>query len=366
MVNPTFSLGTFTFNDLRSFLTNTPARFLGLTPAAQFDRYWRFTLMGFYLQDSWKIHPRFTINPGIRYEFATMPIDIYGRDSALLNLFTDREPVSGQLYQNPTRKNFSPRFGFAWDPTGSGRTSLRGGYALIFNTNNQQNLIVTVTNPPATPRVSIVNPTFPNPPFERGIGNTIRPVEWNIRNPYVQTWNVNLQHQLPASIVVTLGYAGSRGIHLLRSNDVNIVEPVRQADGTLVFPAGAPRRNPAFTTIELKSSDGNSWYHAGIFEVRKRLAGICNCRAPTPSPATSIPPRPPPSSRMPPTALPPPCPSSPASITTRAFPTSTPSTTGSPTFTGPCRCSAPPPDSGVWLWPAGSWPASPTSAAAAR
>ncbi len=271
MVNPTFSLGTFTFNDLRSFLTNTPARFLGLTPAAQFDRYWRFTLMGFYLQDSWKIHPRFTINPGIRYEFATMPIDIYGRDSALLNLFTDREPVSGQLYRNPTRKNFSPRFGFAWDPTGSGRTSLRGGYALIFNTNNQQNLIVTVTNPPATPRVSIVNPTFPNPPFERGLGNTIRPVEWNIRNPYVQTWNVNLQHQLPASIVVTLGYAGSRGIHLLRSNDVNIVEPVRQPDGTLVFPAGAPRRNPAFTTIELKSSDGNSWYHAGILEVRKRL-----------------------------------------------------------------------------------------------
>ncbi len=271
MVNPTFSLGTFTFNDLRSFLTNTPARFLGLTPAAQFDRYWRFTLMGFYIQDSWKIHPRLTINPGLRYEFATMPIDIYGRDSALLNLFTDSAPVSGQLYQNPTKKNFSPRFGFAWDVFGTGRTAVRGGYGLIYNTNGQQTLIVTVTNPPFTPRVSIANPTFPNPPFERGLGNTIRPVEWNIKNPYMQTWNLNLQHQLPAGVVVTLGYAGSRGIHLLRSNDVNIVEPVRQADGTLVFPAGAPRRNPAYTTIELKSSDGNSWYHAGILEIRKRL-----------------------------------------------------------------------------------------------
>jgi hypothetical protein len=271
MVNPTFSLGTFTFNDVRSFLTNTPARFLGLTPAAQFDRYWRFTLMGFYLQDSWKIHPRFTINPGLRYEFATMPIDIYGRDSALLNLFTDTAPRSGQLYQNPTKKNFSPRFGFAWDVFGNGKTAVRGGYGLIFNTNGQQTLIVTVTNPPFTPRVSITNPTFPNPPFERGLGNTIRPVEWNIKNPYMQTWNLNVQHQLPANVVVTLGYAGSRGIHLLRSNDVNIVEPTRQADGTLVFPAGAPRRNPAFATIELKSSDGNSWYHAGILEVRKRI-----------------------------------------------------------------------------------------------
>jgi hypothetical protein len=271
MVNPTFSLGTYTFNDLRSFLTNTPARFLGLTPAGQFDRYWRFTLMGFYLQDSWRVHPRLTINPGLRYEFATMPVDIYGRDSALLNLFTDSAPRSGQLYQNPTKKNFSPRFGFAWDVFGTGRTAVRGGYGLIYNTNGQQTLIVTVTNPPYTPRVSIANPSFPNPPFERGLGNTIRPVEWNIKNPYLQTWNWNLQHQLPADVIVTLGYAGARGIHLLRSNDVNIVEPVRQIDGTLVFPAGAPRRNPAYTTIELKSSDGNSWYHAGIFELRKRL-----------------------------------------------------------------------------------------------
>jgi len=271
MVNPTFSLGTYSFNDLRSFLTNTPARFLGLTPEGQFDRYWRFTLMGFYLQDSWKIHPRLTINPGLRYEFATMPVDIYGRDSALLNIFKDSAPVSGQLYQNPTKKNFSPRFGFAWDVLGNGKTAVRGGYALIYNTNGQQTLIVTVTNPPFTPRVSIVNPTFPNPPFERGLGNTIRPVEWNIKNPYMQTWNFNLQQQLPAGIVLTLGYVGSRGIHLLRSGDVNIVEPVRQADGALVFPVGAPRRNPAFTTIELKSSDGNSWYHAGVMEVRKRL-----------------------------------------------------------------------------------------------
>lgn len=276
MVNPTFSLGTFVFNDLRSFLVNTPARFIGLTPAGQFDRYWRFTLFGFYLQDSWRVTRRLTINPGLRYEFTTMPKDIYGRDSALLNIFRDAQPVSGQLYENPTRKNFSPRFGFAWDVFGNGRTSMRGGYALIFNTNNQQNLIVTVTNPPSTPRVVIANPTFPNPPFERGVGNTIRPVEYNIKNPYVQTWNWNVQQQLPGDIVLTLGYAGSRGIHLLRSGDVNIVEPVRQADGTLVFPAGAPRRNPNFTTIELKSSDGNSWYHAGILEIRKRLSRTIN------------------------------------------------------------------------------------------
>lgn len=273
MVNPTFSLGIHTFSDLRSFLENRPQRFIGLTPQGQFDRYWRFTLFGFYLQDDVQVSRNLTLNLGLRYEFSTMPKDIYGRDSAMPNYLTDTAPISGQLYQNPTYKNLSPRFGFAWNPFGNGRTSLRGGYGWYFNTNNQQNLIVTVTNPPATPRVIIAaGSTFPVPPFERGAGNSIRPIQWNIKNPNVHIWNVNLQQQLPYDVVLTLGYAGSRGVHLWRSGDVNLAQPQTLADGTLFFPAGAPRINRNFSTIELKSSDGNSWYNAFLFELRKRFS----------------------------------------------------------------------------------------------
>ena len=275
MVNPTFSLGQYTFNDIPSFLQNRPARFLGLSPTGALDRYWRFTLFALYLQDDFKVHPRVTVNAGIRYEFTTMPVDLYGRDSALPNL-SDRAPTTGQLYQNPTYKNISPRIGAAWDVFGTGRTAIRGGYGLYFNTNNQQNLIVTVTNPPATPRISITNNatftnlTFPVAPFERGIGNTIRPVQWDIENPRVHVYNFNVQQTLWKDLTVTAGYAGSRGLHLWRSSDVNTAVPTRLADGTLFFPAGAPRRNTAFSTIELKSSDGDSWYNAGILEIRKR------------------------------------------------------------------------------------------------
>lgn len=270
MVNPTFSLGIYTFANLRAFLEGRPLRFVGLAPEGAIDRYWRFNLAGFYTQDTYQATPRLSLTAGVRYELTSMPVDIYGRDSALLTL-ADPTPTVGQLYQNPTLGNVSPRLGAAWDVLGDGRTSVRGGYGLYFNTNNQQNLIVTVTNPPATPRLIIANPTFPSPPFERGVGNSIRPVQWDLENPRIHMWNVSLDRQLPGNVVATLGYAGSRGVHLLRSSDVNIPTPTLQDDGRLLFPpAGTPRPNRNFSTIEMKRSDGDSWYRAFVFEVRRR------------------------------------------------------------------------------------------------
>jgi hypothetical protein len=271
MVNPTFSLGIYRFANLNTFLRATPANFIGLTPEAQFDRYWRFTLFGFYLQDDFQVTPRLTLNGGLRYEFHTMPSDIYGRDSALPDL-TASEPTTGQLYDNSSYKNVSPRAGFAWDVFGDGRTAVRGGYGLYFNTNSHQNLIVTVTNPPATPRPVIINPTFPSPPFDRAGAISIRPMQWDLKVPRVHVFNANVQREIWARTSVTLGYAGSRGRHLLRSADINTARPTTLPDGTIFIPAGTPRPNTAFSTIELKSSDGESWYNAFIFDVRKRFS----------------------------------------------------------------------------------------------
>jgi len=269
MVNPTFSLGIYAFPNLSAFLRNVPNNFVGLTPEAQFDRYWRFTLFGVYAQDEVRLNRRLTVNGGLRYEASTLPADKYGRDSALPDLTAPKETV-GPLYENPTYTNLSPRTGFAWDVFGDGRTSVRGGYGLYFNTNNHQNLIVTVTNPPFTPRPVIVNPTFPNPPFERAGAISIRPIQFDLENPRVHVYNANAQREVWGRTVVMVGYAGSRGLHLLRSNDVNTALPVIQPDGTPFFPAGTPRQNTAFSTIELKSSDGDSWYNALILDVRRR------------------------------------------------------------------------------------------------
>ena len=268
MTNPTFSLGIYAFSNVRTFLQNQPLRFVGLGPTGDINRDWPWTFYAAYLQDQMQFTPNLSINGGLRYEGTTMPIDQGGRDSALINL-TDPAPTVGVLYQNPSTFNLSPRVGAAWDVFGDGLTSVRGGYGLYFNTNNQQNLIVTVTNPPATPRFVIGNPTFPNPPFERGVGNTIRPVEWELDAPRLHMWNVSVQRSLPASLIATVGYAGSRGKHLFRNTDINIPTPTTTADGRYFFAAGLPRPNTNFGTIELKSSDGDSWYKALVFELRR-------------------------------------------------------------------------------------------------
>jgi hypothetical protein len=264
--NPTFSLGIFRFANLSAFLRNQPAQFIGLTPEGDLQRHWNWTLFGAYLQDDIQLDD-VTINAGLRMEGTSMPRDTGGRDINMRDVLG--APELGQLYDNPA-PTVSPRLSAAWNVGGSGRTSIRGGYGLYFNTNNHQNLIVTITNPPATPRVIIPNPTFPVPPFERATGISVRPIQYDVQWPRVHMWNATVERQLGADLAVSVGYAGSRGRHLWRNSDVNIPTPTLLADGTPFYPPGQTRPNPAYSAIELKSSDGDSWYKALIVDVRRR------------------------------------------------------------------------------------------------
>jgi hypothetical protein len=263
--NPTFSLGLFRFANLEAFLENTPATFIGLTPEGDINRAWNWTLFGAYVQEDFQFRPDVTLNAGLRIEAGTVPRD--PRDINMPDLLG--QPIVGPLFENPGAA-ISPRLGGAWDVRGDGRTSIRGGYGLYYKTTTQQDLIVTVTNPPATPRVVIGRPTFPVPPFERGGGISIRPIQFDIEWPRVHMWNVNLQQELWPGWTMTLGYAGSRGRHLWRNSDVNVPVPETLADGTPFYPGNPIRPNAAFSAIELKASDGDSWYRALIVDLRRR------------------------------------------------------------------------------------------------
>jgi outer membrane receptor protein involved in Fe transport len=82
----------------------------------------RQTYLGAYIQDDFKVRPNLTLNFGLRYEFAVVLTEAHNKIANLRNL-TDPTPTLGNpYYRNPTKRDFEPRIGFAWDPAGNGKT----------------------------------------------------------------------------------------------------------------------------------------------------------------------------------------------------------------------------------------------------
>lgn len=209
-----------------------------------------------YFQDKWKATRRLTVTLGLRYEYWT-PLD--ERDSLFLTpilrngnfIQTILDPnatldfaggSAGRPYYSADRNNFAPNFGFAFDPTGSGRTAIRGGYMISFGNDdavtairnnigtsaglsavrNQTNLVASLSARPTlaapaykVPRTLADNYAL-NPASATGLPDP------NLRTPYVQQWHFGVQHQIKSN-VIELRYVGNRGTKLLRALDYNQV-----------------------------------------------------------------------------------------------------------------------------------------------
>jgi hypothetical protein len=212
---------------------------------------------GLFFQDDWRATKNLTINFGVRYEFSSVPQEAH-------NLLGNFDPTLGMvqvghqissLYK-PDHKNFGPRAGFAWDIGGNGRTVLRGGGGLIYETVNWQSFVAfnnafgpgsvptgapingaggtsggTITtgnvtvknflNYPATWDAAngplygtSVNCTYPN-------SCPIMTVDRNLTTPYVWNWNLNLQHAFTPNLSVEAAYVGNRGTNLTGIRDIN-------------------------------------------------------------------------------------------------------------------------------------------------
>jgi hypothetical protein len=273
------SRGTYTFANLPQFLAATPSRFQGIVPGSVLARQRPNSLFGFYVQDDYRVTSALTLNLGARYEFFTVPGAKGGMDAFLENILTSTSTTVGSPFENPSLKNIAPRLGFAWDLSGDGRTAIRGGSGLYYDTDNPYNSSLGLTS--ATPPFGgVVNVTsavpFPRPAFPTSastLGLALRIVDHEIKQPRGWTYNVNLQRELAASWAMMVGYAGSRAYNLVSSIEANPVVPVVQADGTLFFPAGAPRRNPAWGSIDYRTSHGHSTYNSLQTSLMRRFTG---------------------------------------------------------------------------------------------
>jgi len=267
--------GRFSFSSVQAFLAGSPSRFTGVLPGAEIERSRRNTLFGAYVQDDLTLHARLTLNLGLRYELYTVPNDTNGRDSALRNLATDTDFTVGPIFENPSLKNLGPRVGFAWDATGDGKTSVRGGAGVYYDTDGTFNtaLLAATFSPPFALPINVVNPTFPQPSFDRSIDDrAARAVDYHVRQPWMLTGHVELEREVRPNLVVNAGYAGSRGHNLVQAIEGNPAVPQILADGTKFFPPDAPRRNLNWGSIDYRTTGGRSWYHALQVGAMKRFS----------------------------------------------------------------------------------------------
>jgi hypothetical protein len=267
--------GSYTFANVQAFLAGTPRRFVGVPPGAQLERVRPNTLFGFYVQDDYRITDRVTLNLGLRYEFYTLPSEKYGLDTTLRNILTDSTFTVGPPFgENPSLKNWAPRLGFAWDINGDGRTAIRGGAGVYHDTDGPFNSAIGIAafSPPFAATATIINPTFPRPASLTADAASPRTLDYNIRQPRGLTYNVSVQRELAGQITATVGYASSRAYNLVSAIEGNPFVPQIQADGIKFFPALAPRRNPAFGTIDYRTNGGHSGYNSLQLSAQKRFS----------------------------------------------------------------------------------------------
>ena len=205
------------------------------------------------------------MNLGLRYEFVTVPTEVNGKISNLRHVTDPALNVGGRWYANPSLKNFAPRVGLAWDPFGTGKTSVRAGFGIFDDEILPKYYFFSGSlNPPYTQRASLVSPTFPNllSKFDpNNVKYQLQTTNYDLQNPYAMQFNMNIQRSLPGDFVVSAGYAGSRGVHLIRIGDANLA-PFTVVNGIKVYQPQLGRQNPNFVSITQRTTDAQSFYNA--------------------------------------------------------------------------------------------------------
>ena len=258
------------------------------TPAASpnFSRSNRYQDGALYVTDTYKATPRLTLNAGLRWEVygpqhsqkASYDSNFFLADEG--NQFdnirdgvlkTRQTAPNGRLW-NLNLKQFGPRLGFAYDVSGNGKTSIRGGYSLAYERNFNNVTFNVIQNPPNYAVVAFIpaagealtpisNDNLGT--FSQNIGpvelpnTTLRAVDPKIKPAYAENWNLTIEHQIGADTLVSVGYIGSRGIHNYTITNIN-----RSYSGAnyLGDPHASNRLNLQYSNINWRGADGDSYY----------------------------------------------------------------------------------------------------------
>jgi hypothetical protein len=269
-------------NGLSDFLLGEPYSITGATGDS--SQYLHTNYYGFYSQNNWKVLPNLTLNLGLRYEFASSPIESRDR-SQFFDVTTSKFYYAGTSIRRsivkPDYNNFAPRIGVAWRPTGAffKNTVIRAGAGTYYGTDNFNEeqfknqgspFYSSRSNTPSTTTpVSITNP-FSNtstafPPANANIFT----MDQNNRTPYYNQWGLSVQREFGGNYLVELEYAGGNGQKLPQRYNYNI----GAIDTTGKIPLASRVPDPQFGFVLVTSNYGRSNYNALTAKVEKRFSG---------------------------------------------------------------------------------------------
>jgi len=303
--NGFFVFSTFPVNNpFASFLFGQPVFFL--QGGGNFSRNLRGQAFNLFAQDTWRVKPRVTINYGLRYEVPSPYTEAHnlqnlwgvpGRQSTVFPsaptglLYPGDKGVPSGLI--PTERDaFAPRVGIAWDVTGKGRTLVTAAYGIFYDpyyTGQGGPLQDPISAPPylQTPQISV--PNFANPyngqnPFNGSFAQpmTLLVLNPNLRLPYAQDWNLNIEHSLGNDWLLQVGYIGTKGTKLPRFIEANptVYDPDLSPADNMNFSdqrrlySGCTVAAPApctFSSVGEIAGIANSTYNAMQVSLRKRF-----------------------------------------------------------------------------------------------
>ncbi|HLJ90212.1 MAG TPA: carboxypeptidase regulatory-like domain-containing protein [Candidatus Angelobacter sp.] len=289
--------GVFTFNGvvtknaLADFELGLPSSLSQDAPSFGFTNTW---YTGLFVQDDFRIHPRLTLNLGLRWDIQTAPTDPHNQEStyvpgahstvnptAPLGILFPGDPGIGRGIVSTAWTHVSPRIGIAWDPFGDGKTAVRAGAGVFYGSLSGNQWNTTANFEPFATRLTFTNnnsatnkgagATLTNPyrglvggdPFPyRGQfipGGSIFGPSPNFHWPYVYQLNFSVQRQLTNSLSVMASYVGSLSHDLPFAVDLNYPSLV----GATANNFQARRPNPAFGQV-LSMQSGQTASYNGL------------------------------------------------------------------------------------------------------
>ena len=305
--NGFFVFSKFPFTDaFASFEFGQPVFFL--QGSGDFSRGLRGHSVNLYAQDSYKLSSRVTVNFGLRYEIPSPYTEIHNRQNLWepgVQSTVNPNAPTGLLYPGdkgvprgliPTQKTaFAPRVGFAWNPRGDGQWLVTAAYGIFYDpyyTGQGGPLQTPISAPPylQTAQISVPN-SFANPylgiaPPVNGFVTpmTLLTLDPNLKLPYAQDWNLNLERSFAKDWLLQVGYVGTKGTRLPRFvegnptvYDPNVPAAINQRftdqrrlySGCTLDPASPPC---VFSSAGLISGIANSTYNALQVSLRKRFS----------------------------------------------------------------------------------------------